>query len=300
VIVNRYWQMHFGTGLVETAEDFGTQGQWPSHPDLLDWLATEFVRSGWDVKGLNRLIVTSATYRQSSRLNPELLERDPDNRLLARGPRLRLGAEFIRDQALSLGGLLVEKVGGPSVKPYEPPELWREVAFDTTGLKLTAQLYVQDKGADLYRRGLYTFWKRTAPPATMLTFDAPERERCVVRRDRTNTPLQALVVMNDPTYVEASRMLAERAMREGGSSEGARIEWMLRLATARPPTAEELTATISVFREQLERFTAETSAAEQLLSVGESPRDSSLNAAELAAYSVVANVILNLDEVLTR
>src|SRR5262249_39488791 len=218
VIVNRYWQMFFGTGLVKTAEDFGLQGESPSHPELLDWLAPEFTHgvsggrqppSAWSVKALPRLIVTSATYRQSSRVTPELLKRDPNNRLLGRGPRLRLSAEMLRDQALFVSGLLAERVGGPSVKPYQPKGLWEELA----GIA-----YKQDHGEDLYRRSLYIFWKRTVAPPSMTTFDATAREACTVNRSRTNTPLQALTLMNDVTFVEASRVLAERVLREGGKT----------------------------------------------------------------------------------
>ena len=216
VTVNRFWQMYFGTGLVKTVEDFGSQGEWPSHPELLDWLATEFVRTGWDVKAMQKLIVTSATYRQSSKVTPELLQRDPENRLLARGPRFRLPAEMIRDQALAVAGLLVEKLGGPSVKPYQPAGLWKELAMQDMD-------YVQSKGDDLYRRSLYTFWKRTVAPPDDDDFDAAERETCVVRETRTNTPLQALDLMNDVTFVEAARVLGQRMMKEGGATPDARL-----------------------------------------------------------------------------
>ena len=205
VAVNRFWQMYFGHGIVKTQEDFGVQGEPPVHPELLDWLATEFVRTGWDMKAMQRLIVTSATYRQSSRVTPALLEKDPENRLLARGPRFRLPAEMIRDTALAVSGLLNDEIGGPSVLPYQPTGLWEELAF---GDGFSAQTYEQSHGKDLYRRGMYTFWKRTAPPASLATFDAPDREKCTGRRALTNTPLQALVLLNDPTYVEAARALA--------------------------------------------------------------------------------------------
>jgi hypothetical protein len=300
VTVNRFWQMYFGTGLVRTTEDFGLQGEWPSHPEMLDWLATEFVRSGWNVKKLQRLIVNSATYRQASRVSPQLLKRDPENRLLARGPRHRLKAEFIRDQALAVSGLLVERLGGPSVKPYQPPGLWREVAFDVTGKALTAQVYEPDRGQSLYRRSMYTFWKRTAPPPTMLIFDAPDRERCVVRRERTSTPLQALVLMNDPTYVEASRKLAERMMKEAGPLPIDRVAWGFRLVTGRHPAKAELGPLAKLLNEQFKRFAVNKEAAEKLLSVGESARDESLSVGELAAYTVVASVLMNLDETVTK
>jgi hypothetical protein len=297
VIVNRYWQMYFGTGLVKTSEDFGSQGEWPSHPELLDWLATEFIASGWDVKHMQRLIVTSATYQQSSAVTPALAARDPENRLLARGPRFRLPAELIRDQALAISGLLDRRMGGPSVSPYQPAGLWEEMAF---GREFTAQSYVQSHGADLYRRGMYTFWKRTVPPATMSTFDAPDRETCTVRRLRTNTPLQALVLMNDPTYLEAARKLAERMLREGGSSPQERIALAFRLSTARPPSPRELAVLEQIFQQQLKAYQQNSEAAAKLLSIGESPRSEEFDATELAAWSMVASVIMNLDETVTK
>src|SRR6185437_2351509 len=217
VAVNRYWQMLFGVGIVKTVDDFGAQGEAPSHPELLDWLATEYVANGWDTKALLRTIVTSATYRQASKPTAELLRRDPENRLLARGPRVRLAAEMIRDQALAASGLLVERVGGPSVKPYQPGDLWKELA---------SVEYVQDYGEKLYRRSLYTFWKRTVAPPTMIAFDAAGRETCTVRQTRTNTPLQALTLMNDVTYVEASRVLAERLLKEGHATPEQRLTRM--------------------------------------------------------------------------
>jgi Protein of unknown function (DUF1553) len=300
VAVNRYWQMYFGTGLVKTAEDFGTQGERPSHPDLLDWLATEFVRSGWDVKGMQRLIVTSAAYRQSSAVTPALLHRDPENRLLARMSRLRLPAEFIRDQALAVSGLLDGAIGGRSVSPYQPAGLWEELASRLDGGNWTAQVYKQDHGRDLYRRSMYTFWKRTSPPPSLVTFDAPDRETCTVRRPRTNTPLQALVLLNDPTYVEASRKLAERMMTEGGTTAEDRIAFAFRLATARRPTTAESDVLRAMFEEQLAVYRKDLKAARKILNVGESRRDEGLDTAELAAWSVIASVILNLDETVTR
>jgi hypothetical protein len=299
VTVNRYWQSYFGTGLVKTSEDFGSQGELPSHPELLDWLAAEFM-TAWDVKHLQRLIVTSATYRQSSRVTSALVARDPENRLLARGPRHRLPAEGIRDLALSVSGLLQHKIGGPSVSPYQPAGLWEELMARADGKNWTAQEYSQSHGADLYRRTMYTFWKRTCPPAQLATFDAPDRETCTVRRARTNTPLQALVLMNDPTYVEASRKLAERILIEGGTTTEQRIQFAFRLATARPPTPRELHVLQRVLDQQLARFNSNPDAAAKLLAVGESPRNEQLPDAELAAWSAVANVILNLDETVTK
>jgi mono/diheme cytochrome c family protein len=291
VTVNRYWQMLFGTGLVKTVEDFGSQGEWPSHPDLLDWLATEFVHTGWDIKATLRTIVTSATYRQSSRVTRELLRRDPENRLLARGPRFRLSAEMVRDQALFASGLLVEKVGGPSVKTYQPASLWKELA--------NAE-YKPDTGENLYRRSLYTFWKRTVAPPDMIAFDAAGRETCIVRQTRTNTPLQALTLMNDVTYVEASRVLAQRVLAEGGATPEQCLTWMFRLLTARPPRPAELTVLCANLEQHRTRYRKDHQAALKLVGVGEAGRDEKLDVAELAAYTAVANLILNLDETITK
>ena len=290
VTVNRFWQMYFGTGLVKTAENFGTQGEYPSHPELLDWLATTFIDSGWDVKAMQRAIVTSATYRQSSTLTPARLEQDPENRLLARGPRLRLPAQMIRDQALSVAGLLVEKVGGPSVKPYQPEGLWAQASQD----------YQQARGDDLYRRSLYTYWKRTLGPPAMLAFDSSTRETCIVRLNRTNTPLQALNLMNDVTYVEAARKLAERMMTEGGTTPEARVAFAYRLATAHRPRPEAQAVLVDGFHHHLDRYQTDRSSALQLVSAGEHPRDETLDIAELASYTMVANLILNLDRTITK
>jgi mono/diheme cytochrome c family protein len=297
VAVNRYWQMYFGTGLVETLEDFGSQGEWPTHPELLDWLAIEFVRTGWNVKALQRLIVTSATYRQSSRLTPILAERDPWNRLLARGARFRLSAEAIRDNALAVSGLLRDKLGGPSVSPYQPAGLWEDVVV---GADYEGTVYKQEHGDGLYRRGMYTFWKRTVPPPALNTFDAPEREVCTVRRARTNTPLQALVLLNDPTYLEAARMLAERMMTAGGDTPDARITYAFRLATARTPQPTEIAVLREAFEKRLASFGKDREAALQLLASGESPRYAALDVSELAAWTAVASMILNLDETITK
>jgi hypothetical protein len=291
VAVNRDWQMLFGTGLVKTVDDFGAQGEPPSHPELLDWLATEFAGSGWDVKNLLRLMVTSATYRQSSRVNAEGLDRDPENRLLARGPRLRLPAEMIRDQALRLAGLLVERTGGPSVKPYQPPGLWNELADAE---------YVQDHGSNLYRRSLYTFWKRTVPPPAMVAFDAPGREACIVRESRTNTPLQALDVLNDVTYVEAARAFAERTIQDFGATPEARLTAAFQAATARRPRPEEFHILLGGFHDQLARFRCDPQAAIAVVNAGESTRDPRLDPCELAAYTTMAQLILNLDETITK
>lgn len=299
VIMNRFWQMYFGTGIVKTAEDFGTQGEYPSHPELLDWLATEFIRTGWDVKAMQRLIVESATYRQSSVAAPELIAKDPENRLLARGPRLRLQAEFIRDQALAISGLLNPSIGGHSVSPYQPAGLWEELAYRDDGRNWTAQTYEQSHGADLYRRTMYTFWKRTSPPPTLTTFDAPDRETCVVRRPRTNTPLQALVLMNDPTYIEAARKLAERLMTEAAGEDN-RIELAFHLTMTRSAKPPELKVLERIYESQRAAYQKDLPGALRLLNVGESPRNEQLDPEELAAWTVIANVILNLDETITK
>jgi hypothetical protein len=297
VAVNRYWQSYFGVGLVKTQEDFGVQGEPPVNPELLDWLATEFIRTGWNVKGMQRLIVTSATYRQSSKTTEALREKDPENRLLARGPRVRLQAELIRDTALAASGLLNDAIGGPSVMPYQPKGIWEELAF---GDGFSGQSYEQSHGADLYRRGMYTLWKRTAPPASFATFDAPDREKCTARRAQTNTPLQALALLNDPTYVEASRALAQRALLEGGKDANARIAYAFRLATARKPGKQEMKVLRALLDGRLEAYRQDRAAALKLLAVGESPRNPRLDVSELAAYTTVTSVIFNLDETITK
>jgi hypothetical protein len=296
VTVNRFWQQYFGTGIVKTAEDFGSQGEWPSHPDLLDWLSVEFMESGWDVKRLQKLIVMSATYRQSSRVTPELHGRDPDNRLLARGPRFRMDAETVRDNTLAISGLLVKEIGGPSVKPYQPLGLWKAVGYTSSN---TAN-FKQDHGGALYRRSMYTFWKRTSPPPTMLLLDAPSRETCTVRRARTNTPLAALALLNDPQFFEAARKLAERMMVEGGSGPREQITFAFRLATARQPDDQEIDAIQEQYSAHLAEFQEDRDSALAVLSVGEAPRDESLDVSQLAAWTMVANTILNLDETVTK
>ena len=297
VAVNRYWEMYFGQGLVKTTEDFGSQGEAPTHPELLDWLAVEFIESGWDIRHMQRLIVTSATYRQDSRVTPELAERDPENRLLARGPRFRLPAEMVRDNALYVSGLLEEKIGGPSVNPYQPAGIWEDVSY---GDRFTAQSYEQDHGEALYRRSMYTFWKRTAPPPSLTAFDAPDREKCTVRRARTNTPLQALTLLNDPTYVEASRALASRVMREAGDSDADRLDRTYELTLGREPTPAERDVLLTLLSKQREDYEANPKAAEQLLSVGESPLDPALDPADLAAWTLASSTVLNLDEAVTK
>jgi hypothetical protein len=297
VAVNRYWQEYFGTGIVKTSEDFGSQGEPPSHPLLLDWLATEFVHTGWNVKAMQRLIVTSATYRQSSRVTPELAERDPENRLLARGPRFRLPAELIRDNALAVSRLLDDRIGGPSVYPYQPKGLWEELAF---GQGYAGQTYTESTGRDLYRRSMYTIWKRTVPPAALVTFDAPDREKCTARRSVTNTPLQALVLLNDPTYVEAARFLAARMLTEGGSTATRRIDFAFRLATGRIPDPQERAVLLQAGQEALADYRLHSGEAAALLTVGASRSDPKLDPKELAAWTTVASIILNLDETITK
>ncbi len=297
VAVNRFWQQCFGTGLVKTSEDFGSQGEPPSHPELLDWLAVSFMEDGWNVKNLMKRIATSATYRQSAKITKDRLAKDPDNRLLSRGPRYRLDAEMLRDQALFVSGLLVEIVGGPSVKPPQPPGLWEAVAFtgSNTGV------FKADSGKEkVHRRSMYIFWKRTASPPQMNALDAPSRESCIVRRERTNTPLQALLLMNEQQYVEAARALAERTLKQGGKRNDERLRFLFRLATSRLPEAVEQAELQALLQDQMKRFQADAKAAQQLINVGESRPDAALNPGELAAWTMVANLVLNLDEVVSR
>ena len=296
VAVNRFWQMIFGTGLVATPEDFGSQGQLPSHPKLLDWLAVDFRKSNWDIKRLIKTMVMSSTYQQSADINERLLELDPNNRLLARGPQGRLPAEMIRDHALSISGLLSPLVGGPSVRPYQPEGLWLEVASGNQSLRK----YIQDHNQDLYRRSLYTFWKRTIPPPSMTTFDASTREQCTVKRQTTTTPMQALVLLNDPQYIESSRLIAERMMEEGGDKLESRIQFAFRLATSRRATSKELNILEELFHTEQAEFKDNPEAAYSLLKIGEYRRDENLDAIELAAYTTVANTILNLSEAIRK
>jgi hypothetical protein len=291
VTINRFWQSIFGRGIVATPEDFGSQGQLPSHPELLDWLARDLVESGWDVKRCWRQLLTSATYRQSSDAMTELQARDPDNVLLGRGPRFRLPAEMIRDTALAASGLLSAKIGGPPLKPYQPPGLWEEKANIA---------YVRDRGEGSHRRSLYTFWKRTSPPPSMLTFDATSREVCTVRRPPTATPLQALVLLNDPQYVEAARALAQRAAHEGGITLMDRATFIMRSLTSRYPGERERAALESLYREQYDDFRSGVSDARKLLAVGDAPVDSGIEPAECAALTVLAQVVLNYDETVMK
>jgi hypothetical protein len=298
VAVNRYWQMYFGTGLVKTTEDFGTQGEWPSHPELLDWLASEFIDSNWDVKAMQRLMVLSQTYRQSSKTNPRALELDPENRWLSHGPRFRLAAHLLRDQALSVSGLLVPALGGPPVKPYQPAGLWEGVA----GINSNTTRYRQDTGSSLYRRSIYTYWKRAVPPPSMMIFDTADREVCSVKRRLTNTPLQALTMLNDPTYVETARALASQSMGLPSQCESDAdvTQWIFRRILARSPDAAEnqqLQGSLVNYRVHFQRL---PTAAQELIHVGESPVDAGLDAIELAARTTLVSLILNLDETLTK
>jgi hypothetical protein len=296
VTMNRYWQMYFGRGLVETAEDFGAQGSLPTHPELLDWLASEFVRSGWNVKAMQKLIVMSATYQQSSKVSPELLEKDPKNILLARGPRFRLSGYQIRDQALAVSGLLVKKLGGPSVKPYQPPGLWAEVSFQDK--KRSTDFFVQDHGEKLYRRSLYTFWKRSVAPPQMATFDAAGREACAVNLIRTSTPLQALTLMNDMTFLEAARHMAVRMMEQGDNVHD-RLAYGLKLISAEPDQ-HVLAILERGLADYRAAFLRDKEAAKALTTIGESPARDELDTAEHAAWTAVASVLLNLDQTITK
>lgn len=297
VTINRFWQNVFGTGIVKTAEDFGTQGTPPVHPELLDWLATEFIASGWDIQTMLKLMLTSATYRQSAQITATKLELDAENRFLSRGPRFRFDAETLRDNALVVSGLLYTQIGGPSVKPPQPDGLWAAVGF--TGSN--TDKFVQDTGPDkVYRRSLYTFWKRTSPPPQMNILDAPSREACTVRRERTNTPMQALMFMNDPQYFEAARAFAERILKEGGTTAQERIAYAFEIAMARLPKSDEEALMLAMLEAQTEELAANPTAAEELIQVGQSAPDENLDAVEIAAWTMIANLILNLDEVMNK
>jgi hypothetical protein len=293
VIANRYWEQVFGIGLVRSSEEFGIQGELPSHPELLDWLATELVRLKWDMKAFVKMLVTSAAYRQSTKVTKELADRDPDNRLLARGPRLRLTAEMVRDQALFASGLLSNKIYGPSVKPPQPA-LGINAAF---GGSIDWQT---STGEDKFRRGLYTEWRRSNPYPAMSTFDAPNRDVCVVRRNRTNTPLQALVTLNDEVYVEAAQALARKTVKEGGATTAERVTFAFRQCLVRPPSDAELKRLVKLFDDSKEALAKDERKATQLATMPIGPVPSGANVAELAAWTVVGNVLLNLDETLMK
>ena len=295
VTVNRFWEKFFGVGLVKTSENFGSQADWPSHPELLDWMATEFVRIGWDQKAFQKMILMSATYRQSSHFDSAMFERDPENRLLTRGPRFRIQAESVRDQALFLAGILNEKIGGPSVRPYQPDGVWDEI-----NVYGNLRNYKHDTNGNEYRRSMYTIWKRTAAPPAMTIFDAPGREICVVHRSRTNTPLQALALLNDQTYVEASRKFAEMMIVEGGTTSEQRIGFAFKRAVSRDPSPDEMKVLKSGLEKRMEKFKANVESARQLIAVGDSKPLANLDPVEVAAYTTTASVILNMDETITK
>jgi hypothetical protein len=296
VAVNRLWQQLFGTGLVKTSFDFGSQGEPPSHPELLDWLAVAYRERGWDTKGMIKLMVTSATFRQDSKLTPELQRRDPENRLYARGPRFRLDAEQIRDNVLFVSGLMNFEMGGRGVRPYQPPNIWEPVGYSDSNTRY----YQQDHGDALYRRSVYCFLKRTAPPPFLSNFDAPNREQFCARRERSNTPLQALQLMNDAQHFEAARAFGERMLSEGGATPAERIAFAYRVALSRAPDSEELAVLEATLQHYLTRYAGDVASAEKLVQVGESERKTKAPAPELAAYALVANLILNLDETVMR
>ncbi|NUP97573.1 MAG: DUF1553 domain-containing protein [Planctomycetaceae bacterium] len=295
VAVNRLWEMVFGTGIVATTEDFGLQGEFPSHPELLDWLAVEFRESGWDVQHMLRLLLTSEAYALSSRVRPDLAERDPENRLLARGSRRRLHAEALRDNALHIGGLLVERFGGPSVKPYQPEGLWQEVAM----LQSNTRVYERGEGEALWRRSVYTYWKRACPPPAMLTLDAPTREFCNIRRMNTNTPLQALVLWNDEQFVEAARAFAARTLGEAAKDDE-RLALAFRRTTSRHPDADELALLRAALADFRARYASAPADAQALVEVGEAPVPAGSDAAELAAWTLLCSSLLNLDATICR
>lgn len=296
VAVNRLWQQVFGAGLVRSSDDFGVQGETPSHPELLDWLAVEYREGGWDTRKVLKLLVNSSVYRQSSRVSKEMLAKDPANRLLGRGARFRLDAETLRDQALAVSGLLVEKVGGPSVKPPQPAGLWEAVGYTSSN----TSRFTADTGPDkVYRRSLYIFWKRTSAPPQMTTFDAPSREACTVRRERTNTPLQALLLLNEPQYVEAARVLAERTLKDGKADDD-RLVSLFRRIVVRKPDAKEVVELKAVLSDLRADYAKNAAAVCKLVTSGEAKVDGKLKTDELAAWTMLASLLLNLDEVITR
>jgi hypothetical protein len=296
VTVNRYWQRMFGSGMVASSFDFGNQGSLPTHPELLDFLAIKFRDEGWDTRKILKYIALSATYQQSTKVSKELQELDPENRLLARAPRLRLTAELIRDQALKISGLLNKEVGGPSVKPYQPDGIWEATTGGGGGSTAT---YITSTGKDLYRKSLYTFWKRTVPPPSMMTFDAASRDLCSVKRQETNTPLQALVLLNDPQIIEASRILAKNAIDRNKETND-QISYIFKQATSRAPDEAELTMLANYYDSMLQKVEGEGIEAKEYLSIGATEMDSNISVSQLAALALTAHTILNLDETITR
>jgi len=293
VFVNRQWKLFFGQGLARTPEDLGSQGEWPTHPELLDWLAVEFVESGWDVKRLVRTLVTSATYRQGSHASADVVERDPDNRLYARQARFRLDAEMVRDNALAVSGLLSTRMGGPGVHPYQPRGYWAYLNFPP-------REWDDSAGEDQYRRAIYTWWQRTFPQPSLAAFDAPSREECVAERTRANVPQQALALLNDPTYVEAARVFAERVLREGGTTFESRLRWAYARALGRAPRTEEVRLLAELLQKHRAHYRSDPGAADRLVRVGMAPLAAGLDVVELAGWTSVARAILNLPEVITR
>jgi hypothetical protein len=296
VTVNRFWQEVFGNGLVRSSGDFGITGDTPSHPELLDYLALEFGEQGGDMKKFFKLMVTSATYMQSAVSTPEKLEKDPANRLLSRGSRYRMDAEMIRDYALVSSGILTKKIGGPSVKPYQPEGVWEAVAM----IGSNTRDYKADVGENLYRKSMYTFWKRSAPPASMEILNAPNRETCIVKRERTNTPLQALVTLNDPQFVEAARFLAERSLKESGNTTDAQLDFITMRILSRKLNSAEKALVLSERTDLLDYYSKNMEEAKKLQTFGAHKSDPKLNLAELSAWTMTINSLMNLDEVLCR
>ena len=296
VAVNRLWQQFFGVGIVKTGDDFGAQGEIPSHPELLDWLAVQYRDSGWNTRQMVKMLLTSRAFKRASMVSPEQLARDPENRLLSRGPRLRLDAEQIRDNVLAVSGLLVRRAGGKGVRPYQPDNIWEPIGYAESNTRN----YKRDSGENLYRRSLYTFLKRTAPPPFMVNFDAPSREQFCSRRERSNTPLQALQLMNDTQHIEAARALGARVLIEGGADDHSRMEWLYRTVLSRSPEPDELRVAVESLAGHVARYGADPEAATKVISHGESKPPQQIPPSELAAWTLVANMILNLDETLTR
>ena len=294
VTVNRHWQTIFGSALVSTPGDFGAQGSWPTHPDLLNWLAADFIENGWNVKRAIKQLIMSSTYRQSSQTRSIHLKQDPVNLYHARAPRFRLMGEFVRDNALSIGGLLNRTFGGPGVKPYQPPGLWNEVSLNG------GRRFVQDNGAKLYRRSMYTYWKRSAPHPGLMAFDTPSRETCTLQRQRTNTPMQALVTLNDEQFVEASRAFAQRILKSPTNSLEEKVNWAFEMATGHLADSLRQEVIKKAYATQIKNFQKEPKRADDLLKIGESSRDESLDKTKHATWTILASMILNLDETLNR